>query len=86
MKQNNNGFGEWHEIFEDDLTTFPDSDRNVLVTFSNFSLQIIGQWRHDPDEGGCWYLGDTDETFISEGLFVDGWWELPEKPEKGVTQ
>ena len=86
MKQNNNGFGEWHETFEDDPTTFPDSDRNVLVTFANFSLPIIGQWRHDPDEGGCWYLGDTDETFISEGLFVDGWWELPEKPEKGAEK
>lgn len=85
MKQNSNAFGEWHETFDDDPTTFPDDDRNVLVTFSNFSLSIIGQWRHDPDEGGCWYLGDTDETFVSEGLFVDGWWELPEKPKREAT-
>lgn len=47
----------------------------------NCSLPIIGQWRVDNDGAGCWYLGDTDETFLSEGLYVDGWWELPTKPE-----
>ena len=71
----------WHECFDDDPNSFPDSDRNVLVTFSNFSLPIIGQWRIDNDGAGCWYLGDTDETFLSEDLYVDGWWELPKKPE-----
>ena len=71
---------QWHECFEDDPNSFPDDDRNVLVSFSNFSLSIIGQWRVDDNGSGCWYLGDTDETFLSEGLFVDGWWELPIKP------
>ena len=72
---------EWHECFDEDPASFPDNERNVLVSFSNFSLSIIGQWRVDEDGAGCWYLGDTDETFLSEGLFVDGWWELPKKPE-----
>lgn len=80
------GLGEqpdhtWHECFDDDPASFPDNERNVLVSFSNFDLSIIGQWRVDEDGAGCWYLGDTDETFLSEGLFVDGWWELPKKPE-----
>lgn len=71
----------WHECFDDDPASFPDDERNVLVSFSNFSLSIIGQWRADEDGARCWYLGDTDETFLSEDLFVDGWWELPRKPE-----
>ena len=72
----------WHECFDEDLNSFPDDSRNVLVSFSNFSLSIIGQWRVDEDGSGCWYLGDTDETFLSEDLYVDGWWELPKKPER----
>lgn len=72
----------WHECFDDDPASFPDDERNVLVSFSNFSLSIIGQWRVDENGAGCWYLGDTDETFLSEDLFVDGWWELPKKPRR----
>ena len=72
----------WHECFDEDPNSFPDDSRDVLVSFSNFSLSIIGQWRVDEDGAGCWYLGDTDETFLSEDLFVDGWWELPKKPER----
>lgn len=72
----------WHECFDDDPNSFPDDSRNVLVSFSNFSLSIIGQWRVDEGGAGCWYLGDTDETFLSEDLYVDGWWELPKKPER----
>lgn len=81
------GLGEqpdhaWHECFDDDPASFPDNERNVLVSFLNFSLSTIGQWRVDEDGSGCWYLGDTDETFLSEDLYVDGWWELPKKPER----
>ena len=75
-------FGEWHELHEDDLSTFPDSDRYVLVSFSNFSVPIICRWEYDPNEGGSWCVGDMDETCSEAGLFVDGWWELPEKPER----
>ena len=70
---------KWHDVaVEGDV---PDDDRNVLVTFSNFSLSILGQYRRDSDGGGTWYLGNTDETFVCESLYVDGWWELPKKPE-----
>lgn len=75
----------WRECIEGDPASFPNDSRNVLVSFSNFSLSIIGQWRTDEDGRGCWYLGDTDETFIENDLYVDGWWELPKKPMKETT-
>lgn len=71
----------WHECDPDDPSSFPDDDRNVLVSFSNFSVPLLGQWRVDPDGSGNWYDGDSDDTFLSADLYVDGWWELPEKPE-----
>lgn len=43
----------WHECIEGDPASFPNDDRNVLVSFSNFSLSIIGQWRTDEDAGGA---------------------------------
>ena len=70
----------WHEIFEDDPITFPDDDRLVLVSFSNYSVPMLGRWEAD-DDGGKWCMGDTDETFIQNDLCVDGWWELPKKLE-----
>lgn len=72
---------EWHECFEDDPSSYPDTGRMVLVSCSNFDQPLIGRWDAD-DEGGNWYLGDTDETFLSNGLFADGWWVLPKKPER----
>ena len=70
----------WHETFEDDPITFPDDDRLVLVSFSNCDMPMIGRWRTD-DSGGRWCIGDLTLTFQQNGLFVDGWWELPGKPE-----
>ena len=66
----------WHEIFEDDPDSFPDDDRPVLVSFSNFTEPMLGRFID-----GAFCIGDMDETFVSNNLFVDGWWELPKKPE-----
>ena len=71
----------WHECFEDDPESFPDDDRMVLCSFSNFSLPMIGRWETDEDGGVAWYQGDMlDDTFLADALIVDGWWELPVKP------
>ena len=70
----------WHETFEDDPITFPDDDRLVLVSFSNYSVPMLGRWEAD-DDGGKWCMGDMDETFTQNDLYVDGWWELPKKLE-----
>ncbi|MBO7423595.1 MAG: hypothetical protein J6T99_09470 [Oscillospiraceae bacterium] len=67
----------WHETFEDDLTTFPDDDRMVLVSFSNCNQPMLGRFWDD-----AWRVGDEDETFLQYNLFVDGWWELPKKPKE----
>lgn len=72
----------WHKTDEDDLATFPDDDRMVLVSFSNFSLPMLGRWQLDEYLGGAWYQGDMNDTFVEDDLFVDGWWELPEKLEE----
>ena len=66
----------WHEIFEDDPDSFPNDDRLVLVSFSNFTEPMLGRFID-----GAFCIGDMDETFVSNNLFVDGWWELPKKPE-----
>lgn len=67
----------WHSINEEP----PSDDRKVLVSFANFSLPMIGRFEGNPDDGYTAYIGDMDETFIENDLFVDGWWELPKKPE-----
>ena len=71
----------WHDIHEDDESTYPDDDRTVLVSFSNFSSVLLGRFDRDEDVG-VWRVGDVEETFIEHGLLVDGWWELPRKVEK----
>lgn len=73
----------WHEYIKGDHTTCPDSDRMVLASLSNCTGALLAQWRDWPF-GWDWYQGDTDETFAEYGLYVDGWWELPEKPGKGT--
>ena len=69
----------WHECFDDDPDSFPDDDRLVLVSFSNFQTPAIAWFQRDED-GGYWT--DGSQNSISDmGFFVDGWWELPTKPE-----
>ena len=38
---------QWHECNEDDPASFPDDDRSVLVSFSNFSAPMIARWWDD---------------------------------------
>ena len=53
----------------------------VLVSFSNFSLPIIGRYDEN-EEGGAWFAGDEDEPLVSQDMFVNAWMPLP-KPYKG---
>ena len=71
---------QWHECFEDDPNSFPDDDRLVLMSFSNFPTPAVGWFERD-EEGGYWTDGEQ-KTLAELGLFVDGWWELPKKPER----
>ena len=64
----------------------PEADNYILLSFSNFSLPLIGRYEADNDGGGAFYLGDNDEgdTCLSVDLYVNAWQPLPEpyRPEE----
>ena len=55
----------------------PEPETYVLVSFSNFSLPIIGRYDEN-EEGGVWFAGDENELLVSQDLFVNAWMPLPE--------
>ena len=55
----------------------PEPETHVLVSFSNFSLPIIGRYDEN-EEGGVWFAGDEEESLVSQNLFVNAWMPLPE--------
>jgi hypothetical protein len=69
----------WHECDPDDPSSFPDDGKLVLMSFSNFPTPAIG-WFERANDGGYWTDGNQ-RTLAELGLYVDGWWELPKKPE-----
>lgn len=60
----------------------PENDSYIMVSFDNFSLPDIGRYE-ETEEGGAFYPGDDDKSYISLGLFVNAWMPLPEpyKPD-----
>ena len=64
----------------------PEDDNYILLSFSNFSLPLIGRYEADNDGGGAFYLGDDDDgdTCLSADLYVNAWQPLPEpyRPEE----
>ena len=64
--------GEWIPVSE----RLPDPDKHILVSFENFSLPMIGKYTVD-DDGGVFIVGDEDESFIENDLYVNAWMELP---------
>lgn len=60
----------------------PKDNRYILVSFENFSLPDIGRYEAKYD-GGAFYPGDEDKSYVSYGLFVNAWMELPKpyRPE-----
>lgn len=54
---------------------YPDTDKYILLSLSNFSIPIVGRWEEDED-GGAFYAGDEDETLVSQDLFVNAWMPL----------
>ncbi|EET60398.1 hypothetical protein BRYFOR_07594 [Marvinbryantia formatexigens DSM 14469] len=57
----------------------PKTDTYVLLSFSNFSMPLIGRYEADR-EGGAFYLGDCDgdDTCIGNDLYVNAWMPLPQ--------
>ena len=60
----------------------PDNDDYILMSFENFSLPLVGRYETD-ETGGAFYVGDDEESCISQNLFVNAWMPLPEpyRPE-----
>lgn len=54
----------------------PKPEKYVLLSFSNFSIPLVGMYRED-DGGGAYYIGDEEESCSSQDIFVNGWMELP---------
>ena len=61
----------------------PDPDVYILVSFENFSSPMIGRYTVDDDDGGTFRIGDMDETFIENDLYVNAWMPLPKPYKEG---
>lgn len=61
----------------------PEDDKYILVSFENFSSADIARYEAD-ENGGAFYPGDEEKSYVSFGLFVNAWMPLPEayRPEK----
>lgn len=59
----------------------PDTDDYILISFENFSIPQVGRYEED-EAGGAFYLGDEEESCISQDLVVNAWRPLP-KPYRG---
>ena len=60
----------------------PNNNDYILMSFENFSLPLVGQYETD-ETGGAFYVGDDEESCISQDLVVNAWMPLPEayRPE-----
>lgn len=64
----------WNPVEE----SVPVDDKYVLLSFENYSGIDIGRYVED-ENGGAFYPGDDDESYVSYGIFVNAWMELPER-------
>ena len=68
----NVGSNGWIPVEEE----LPETDKYILLSFSNFSIPCVGRYEED-ENGGAFYVGDDDETCISQDMFVNAWMNLP---------
>lgn len=55
----------------------PKTDEYILLSFENFSVPLVGMYRDDGD-GGAYYIGDDEESCISQNIIVNAWMPVPE--------
>lgn len=55
----------------------PEDESYILVSFQNFTMPDIARYEEN-DEGGTFYPGDDEKSYLSYGLFVNAWMPLPE--------
>lgn len=69
--------GRWIPISE----RLPEDESYILVSFKNCTMPDIARYEEN-DEGGTFYPGDDEKSYLSYGLFVNAWMPLLE-PYKG---
>lgn len=69
----NDGSNGWISVEEE----LPKTDEYILLSFSNFSIPLVGRYEED-ENGGAFYVGDENETCISQDMFVNAWMNLPD--------
>ena len=74
---------DWHPIYGDDGEDLPELDEDgysekVLVSFGNYSLPDIGEYRQEEDGSGSFYVVDLTKKFSDYGLVVNAWMKIPE--------
>lgn len=70
-KEHNNG---WIPVGE----RIPYTNDYILLSFSNFTIPVVGRYETEKDGSGAFYVGDELETCLSQDLFVNAWMQLPE--------
>lgn len=55
----------------------PESENYVLLSFENFSIPMVGRYEADEEGGGKFYIGDEEESCMSQNLIVNAWMPLP---------
>ena len=69
IEENHNG---WVPVEEE----LPETDKYILLSFSNFYIPCVGRYEDD-ENGGAFYVGDDDESCVSQDMFVNAWQPLP---------
>ena len=64
----------WIPVEDTDHT--PENESYVLVSFSNFNVPDIARYEEN-EEGGTYYPGDDEESYLKYGIFVNDWMPLP---------
>lgn len=55
----------------------PEDESCILVSFENATFIDVARYEED-DQGGRFYPGDDEKTYLECGLFVNAWMPLPE--------
>lgn len=55
----------------------PEDESYILISFENSTMPDIARYEEN-DEGGTFYPGDDEKSYLSYELFVNAWMELPE--------
>lgn len=50
----------------------PPAEGYIYLSFANFDLPLVGRYEED-ETGGAFYIGDDEETCISQNMIVNAW-------------